>query len=158
MATISPTRIQDSAPLTIVGTKRRYAPGQESEIVEQWIEFIPQMVSIPNRVEGVTYGVALTWDPVAGFDYLAGVEVSNSGGAPDGMDAVTLNSRHYAVFTHHGHYSLLPETFDAIWNGWRFTVSNVDVGAPSFERYGEEFNPETGIGGIEVWVPLISRS
>ena len=33
----------------------------------------------------------------------------------------------------------------------------VDAGAdaPDFlERYGEEFDPQTGTGGIEVWVPI----
>jgi AraC family transcriptional regulator len=23
-----------------------------------------------------------------------------------------------------------------------------------FERYGEEFDPQTGMGGIEVWIPI----
>jgi predicted transcriptional regulator YdeE len=26
--------------------------------------------------------------------------------------------------------------------------------APCFERVGEEFNPETGTGGIEIWIPV----
>ena len=26
--------------------------------------------------------------------------------------------------------------------------------APDFERYGPEFDPTTGNGGLEVWVPL----
>jgi AraC family transcriptional regulator len=26
--------------------------------------------------------------------------------------------------------------------------------APCFERYTEKFNPKTGMGGMEIWIPL----
>ncbi len=26
--------------------------------------------------------------------------------------------------------------------------------APDFERYGEEFDPRTGTGGVEIWIPI----
>jgi AraC family transcriptional regulator len=32
------------------------------------------------------------------------------------------------------------------------------VDAPDFERYGESFNPATGMGGFEIWVPIKPRS
>jgi AraC family transcriptional regulator len=46
---------------------------------------------------------------------------------------------------------------DAIW-AW-FPTSGLEhvqtPGAPAFfERYGEEFDPQSGMGGIEVWVPV----
>jgi len=32
------------------------------------------------------------------------------------------------------------------------------AGAPDFfERYGEGFNPLTGMGDIEVWIPIAAR-
>jgi AraC family transcriptional regulator len=36
-------------------------------------------------------------------------------------------------------------------------VAHVVVDAPDFfERYGEDFDPKTGMGGIEVWIPIKS--
>ena len=29
--------------------------------------------------------------------------------------------------------------------------------APSFERYDEKFDPSTGNGGLEIWVPVRDR-
>jgi predicted transcriptional regulator YdeE len=26
--------------------------------------------------------------------------------------------------------------------------------APDFERYGEDFDAQTGLGGVEIWLPL----
>lgn len=28
------------------------------------------------------------------------------------------------------------------------------VEGPTIERYGPEFNPMTGLGGLEIWVPV----
>jgi predicted transcriptional regulator YdeE len=29
--------------------------------------------------------------------------------------------------------------------------------APSFKRYTQEFNPQTGMGGTEIWIPIKAR-
>jgi AraC family transcriptional regulator len=28
------------------------------------------------------------------------------------------------------------------------------VNAPNFERYAEDFDPNTGMGGVEIWIPI----
>ena len=44
-----------------------------------------------------------------------------------------------------------------IWNKWlpesevRHDCKAVD--APDFERYGEQFDARTGMGGVEIWLP-----
>jgi AraC family transcriptional regulator len=42
----------------------------------------------------------------------------------------------------------------AIWNKWIPQSGLKVVAAPSFERYGPEFNPKTGLGGVEIWIPI----
>ncbi|HWL08086.1 MAG TPA: GyrI-like domain-containing protein [Planctomicrobium sp.] len=156
METIAPTRFAENSGLIIVGLNRKYPSGKESEIPQLWYDFVPRIESIPHYVPGVTYGVCTSFDPQHGLEYLAGVQVISIGELPEGMEALHLPPRRYAVFTHHGHYSLLPQTFDAIWKQWGPESGNADPAAPSFERYNEEFNPETGMGGTEVWIPLTS--
>ena len=48
---------------------------------------------------------------------------------------------------------------NAIWNEWLLTsgrvVAHPDADSPSMiEYYGEDFDPEAGLGAIEVWLPI----
>ena len=48
-----------------------------------------------------------------------------------------------------------------IWNEWLpesgLEVAPAQKGMPDFfERYGEDFDPRTGYGDVEVWVPIKS--
>jgi AraC family transcriptional regulator len=111
----------------------------------------------PKRVGTVDYGVCFncTTDK---FEYLAGFEVSDSSDLPAGLSCVTIPPQKYAVFSHHGHVSELCRTCDKIgkWleqSDYEHAVAGAD--APDFfERYGKEFDPQTGTGGMEVWIPI----
>lgn len=153
MSSITPDRFEKTTGLNIVGISRLYSPGTEGEIPALWEKFIPLIESIPHHIPNITFGLCLSFHPVGGFEYLAGVEVTEVGTLSPELRAVSLPPRQYAVFIHEGHYSLLPQTFAAICTGWQ----NLDGEAPSFERYTEEYNPETGSGGIEVWIPLLKQ-
>jgi AraC family transcriptional regulator len=66
-----------------------------------------------------------------------------------------IDARRYAVFSHTGHVSALPKTIDSIWMTWVPDCGlKIARKAPCFERYSSEFNPQTGLGGMEIWVPL----
>jgi AraC family transcriptional regulator len=47
------------------------------------------------------------------------------------------------------------ETADAIWTKW-LPESGEAVTDPAvmLERYGEGFNPQTGMGDVEVWLSI----
>ena len=63
-------------------------------------------------------------------------------------------AREYAVFIHRDHVSAIGNTIDKIWNDWVPQAGVNVASAPCFERYSEEFNPQTGMGGMEIWIPL----
>ena len=73
---------------------------------------------------------------------------------------VRLAPARYAVFPHRGHVLKLSETIDAVFFGWlpeSGQKARGDAETPAFlERYSEEFNPRTGMGGMEMWIPLKS--
>jgi len=73
---------------------------------------------------------------------------------PEGLSGTRVPERRYAVFTHKGHVSQLRRTHYTIWNKWLPESGSGFADAPSFERYGEDFNPMTGLGPIEVWMPV----
>jgi AraC family transcriptional regulator len=60
----------------------------------------------------------------------------------------------YAVFSHSEHVSTIRSTWTTIWNAWWPSSGHELADAPDFERYGEEFDPRTGLGGLEIWVPI----
>ena len=88
--------------------------------------------------------------------YLTGVEVDNAGQLPPQFTALKIAARRYAVFPHTGHVSAIANTIDTIWTKWAPNCGLKIAAAPCFERYTSQFNPGTGLGGMELWVPLES--
>jgi len=97
---------------------------------------------------------AWNYKPGVGFDYLCGVEVGNTAGLPKDFSQVRLPAGRYAVFIHRKHVSAIPETLDAIWKKWLPNSGLQAADSPCFERYTKEFNPQTGMGGTEIWIAL----
>ena len=44
----------------------------------------------------------------------------------------------------------------AIWNKWIPNSGLKPAAAQAFERYGPDFNPQTKLGGVEIWIPIES--
>jgi AraC family transcriptional regulator len=149
-------RLVDGKPMLVAGFSERVTKDTWDKIDKLWWRFAPHIGKVPGQIGArVAYGVVTDADN--GIDYLAGVEVSDASGPPNGFTHVGLPAQRYAVFEHHGHVSKLKDTMTAIWK-WLPTSSHVHArtaGAPAFfERYGEAFDPQTGMSGIEVWVPV----
>ena len=152
-------RFENGAPILIAGFAERITPETWDKIDALWWRFAPHIGSVPGQVGSrVAYGVVT--DAGSGIEYLAGVEVSDASGLPEGFSHVQLPAQRYAVFRHDGHVTRLKETMTAIFETWLPTSGREHArraGAPAFyERYGEEFDPRTGTGGIEVWIPIKS--
>ncbi len=147
-------RFEAAPERRVVGLNRTYAPEQRAAIPEQWVSFIPYLGTIPGQVGATTYGVC--WNPRPGcvFDYLTGVEVGSTAPLPEGFSAVQLPAGRYAIYTHTRHISELGAALDTLWSQWAPDCGLKLADSPSFERYTEEFNPQTGLGGTEVWIPL----
>ena len=154
-------RFVDGKALLIAGLRRSYAPGTMDGIAAQWQEFVPHIVKIAGQIGYTTYGVGWQGYDGKSVEYLTGVEVSGFKGVPNKFTVVSLPAMKYAVFPHREHVMKLRDTIDAIFFKW-LPQSGYEAGGdvkdtPAFfERYSEEFNPQTGMGGMEVWVPLKS--
>jgi AraC family transcriptional regulator len=123
-------------------------------IPNQWQRFHQKVGDIPDRVGQVAYGVCCNGDDSGNFDYIAGVEVSDFSDLPREFSRVRIPEQRYAVFTHRDHISSIRRTVNTIWNHWLPASSLKAADAPSFERYDENFDPLTGNGGLEIWVPV----
>jgi AraC family transcriptional regulator len=157
-AQLEAPRFENSRALLIAGLSEHYTSETMKNMPELWQRFAPHIGNIPGQVGRVAYGLCLSGPD--GIDYLAGIEISSASGLPDEFSFATIPAQKYAVFPHREHVSKLYETLDAIDKWLPGSGLKVASGAPEvpsfFERYSEEFNPQTGMGGMEVWIPIQS--
>ena len=154
MSQLEPTRfVERGAPLLIAGLKEHYTSQTIDRIPKQWQRFGPQLGHVPGQVNSKTYGVCYN-SGKDGFDYLTGVQVKDSAQENDGLTQVEIPAHRYAVFKHREHISTIRNTIEAIGKEWLPNSGYKAAGNPDFfERY-KSFDPETGIGEIEIWLPI----
>ena len=158
---IADPRIEDAGPLFIAGLRLRFTPETRGAIPALWQRFTPHIGSIPGEKKEATYGIVLceAEEEGDGFDYMAGIGVSSFDGLPEDLAGLRLPKRRYAVFQHMGHVSGIGATCAAIFGSWLPRSGNhLAKGALQLiERYdASRFDPRTGLGGLEIWVPLQS--
>jgi AraC family transcriptional regulator len=151
---IKPPRFVTLKPLLIAGVGERYNCEGSAAIPGQWQRFHQSVAGIPGRVGQVAYGVCCNGDDAGNFDYIAGVEVTDFSDLPKEFSRVRIPEQKYAVFTHGEHISTIRRTINTIWNQWLPASGLKAADAPNFERYDEKFDPQTGDGGLEIWVPV----
>jgi AraC family transcriptional regulator len=150
---LSDPRFETVGKLSIVGISRHYRFGDLGEIPDQWQSFVPLMARVTSEPKPTTYGVIYNGDD-DGVDYLSGIELPRGSETPGNLVRLDMAPQRYAVFEHPGHVATVRDTCSAIWSTW-LPTSGVDVvEAPWFERYGARFDPITGAGGLEIWIPV----
>jgi AraC family transcriptional regulator len=148
-------RFETGKPFLVAGVGERYTwESGGPAIPGQWRRFHQAVDDIPGRLGKVAYGVCCNGDDAGNFDYIAGVEVSDFSDLPREFAKVRIPEQRYAVFTHSDHISTIRRTVNTVWNHWLPASGLKAADAPSFERYDVNFDPLTGDGGLEIWVPV----
>jgi AraC family transcriptional regulator len=153
--TLKPPRFEAGKPFLVSGIAERCThENSGAGIPNLWHQFHHTVDHIPARIGKVAYGVCCNGDDAGNFDYVAGVEVADFSDLPREFARVRIPEQKYAVFTHAEHISTIRRTVNTIWNHWLPASGMKAADAPSFERYDENFDPATGNGGLEIWVPV----
>lgn len=152
---LDPPRIVRGRPLLLVGLMEHYNHDTAGVIPNQWQRFAPWLGHIPGQTgPAVAYGVICNADDDSDFDYLCGVEVTDFGQAPPELARLRLAGERYAIFAHPGHVTQIRPVCHAIWTEWLPASGEKPADAPFLEFYPESFDPQTGNGGFEIWLPL----
>jgi AraC family transcriptional regulator len=152
---LKPPRFETGKPFLVSGIAERCThENSGAGIPNLWHQFHHTVDHIPARIGKVAYGVCCNGDDAGNFDYVAGVEVADFSDLPREFARVRIPEQKYAVFTHAEHISTIRRTVHTIWNHWLPTSGMKAADAPSFERYDEKFDPATGNGGLEIWIPV----
>ncbi len=145
-------RSESLGPRSIVGHSRHYPFEKVSGIPEQWQSFAAVLPSICANPKPDTYGVIYNGSDNS-FDYLSGIDATACHDKT-GVVELDLAPQFYLVFDHPGHVANVRDTCSVIWSEWLPGADVRVVEAPWFERYGDSFDPMTGIGGLEIWIPV----
>lgn len=62
------------------------------------------------------------------------------------------------MFEHREHISSLNETYKSIFGQWLPGSGYEMADAPLFERYAPSFDGRSGMGGLEIWVPVEKKA
>ena len=148
-------RFETGKALLVAGIGERCTHENEGAFIPSlWQRFNQTIDNVPGRVGKVAYGVCCNADDAGNFDYVAAVEVADFSDLPREFQRVRIPEQKYAVFTHAEHISTIRRTVNTIWNHWLPASGLKAADAPSFERYDEKFDPATGNGGLEIWIPV----
>lgn len=152
---LEPPRFVNGKALLVAGLGERYDCESSKAIPSLWQRFIPHIGHVPGQIgERIAYGVCCNSDEEGNFDYIAGVEVSDFSELPREFSRVRIPAHRYAVFAQREHIATIRSTVNTIWNKWLPQSGHEAADAPDFERYGESFDPATGNGGFEIWIPI----
>jgi AraC family transcriptional regulator len=151
---IVPPRFETGKAMLIAGVGDRFSHENGAGIPGLWQRFHQYVQNFPGRIGQVAYGVCCNGDDAGNFDYIAGVEVPDFADLPREFSRVRIPEQKYAVFIHSDHISSIRRTVNTIWNQWLPSSGFQIADAPNFERYDEKFDPATGNGGFEIWVPI----
>jgi AraC family transcriptional regulator len=151
-------RFENARAMLIAGLRGHFTTATWAGIPAQW-ERLGSYGQIPGQAGLAHYGLCFSMSD--GIDYLSGVEVSGGAGLPGEFSSASIPAQRYVVFAQRQHVSKLRETLDAIGREWfpgsGYEAAGAVGGAPDFfERYGEGFDPGTGMGDVEVWIPIKS--
>jgi AraC family transcriptional regulator len=145
-------RLETAPARTLAGLSGHYNMATNSQIPALWERY--NTFDLPDRPEPeVYYGVCYN-NSDDGFDYLCGTEVGNGLTGPAEFTVLDVPSQTYAVFTHTGHISGIGHAWGQIWHHHLPQSGLTVVPAPFYERYGPEFDPESGNGEVTIWVPV----
>ena len=144
--------LRDRGAFRVVGLSAVCTFEDISAIPGLWRNFNERADEVEGAVANAAYGVCCDADDTGRFRYLAGVEAE---GETTGMDRVDIPAARYAVFTHTGHISDLPKTVYTIWNKSLPDAGLDAAKSPDFELYDQRFDPRTGRGAVEIWIPVL---
>lgn len=146
--------IKERDAFRVVGLSIHCTFEDASAIPSLWQTFNDREDDVPSAVRGAAFGVCCDANEAGRFRYVAGVETTAATGIPAGMDAVSIPANRYAVFMHSGHVSGLPKTVYTIWNKALPDAGLEPKQDPDFELYDHRFDPQTGRGTVEIWIPI----
>lgn len=149
--------LQRRSAFRAAAMKSRFDRDSMHAIPALWDQLTPHLPVAGSR--GGTLGLCLCAEPnLAGFDYMAGVELEDGAPDPQGLETVEVPAQAYAVWrlTVNGD-PLHPQMQAALRDIWGRQLKDDGLkpsGGPDFELYPPYFNGRKAGEWVEFWIPV----
>lgn len=151
---IDTPRFRDGAAMLAVGLRERRRFGDVTAITALWRRFGPEAAAIENQAHASPIGIVSQVGEDGGLDYACAMPVRDVSAAPPHLARLAIPAQRYAVFRHTGHVSTIDQTYEAILDDWLPAAGRTLADGPSLEWHASAFDPATGEGGLELWLPV----
>ena len=142
--------------LKLVGLAAPCSPNETIHIPAQWQRFMSCYYDdIPNKVKEMPIGMCEPPDDEGCFNYVCAAKVETFGGQLPELTSFVCEPRCYAVFAHNDHVSTIFNTYAAIWNEALPAMARIVADSPVLEFHNDAFDPDTGLGGLQLYIPLV---
>lgn len=148
-------RLHREAALHLVGLSRPMDLESTAAIPGQWRE-LRSTLGDPWRERGPRAFGALHEGGGDGLRYFCGVEAGSACGVGS-LRSLRVPPSRYAIFQHEDHVSSIGSTWRRIFDGWLPESSLELTDSPLLEVHRETFDPDSGRGGLDLWVPVRRR-
>jgi len=152
---VEPIRFEDVGERHFVGVRQTVEMKTAGQgIMQVWMAF-SQVAEVERQKPTHAYGLMPKNDPDSGaFDYMAAYEVDAPAPSHASHAQLTVPAGRYAVFHHPGPAREAQSTWRPIFGEW-MPQSDFDHDVLPFQEvYDEAFDPSTGEGGFEIWIPV----
>jgi predicted transcriptional regulator YdeE len=151
-------------PVVMAGIKRSHRLPRERldsyrDVASQWRAVVQIARDMPHLPPERGYGVGLAMaDGAAVLDYFCGFAVAGPERVPEPLSMLTIGPVTCAVVAHHDHISRLRSTLEFVY-ATVLPMAGLEAASgpqtPDFiQRYHDSFDPATGLGDIDVMVPV----
>jgi len=146
-------RLMSDGTRFIAGLGCRYTTDTTQGIPAQWQRlWLNHAANLPTM--RTAFGVFCNSDDEGSYEYIAGFDVPGFARLDPALSTLRLPARDYVVATHHGHISAIRRTWQTFVGHWLPRSGLQVADAPDFEKYSPDFDDTTGIGDVEIWLPL----
>lgn len=147
-------RIETGRAMKLAGLSERYNCESSAAIPSLWQRFGAHIGNIQGQVGKCAYGAKYDGDDNGYFNYMCAWEVATNAPHSAELHYLEIPVQTYLVFTHTDHISTIRKTCITIWDKYLPQSKHKASKGIEFELYDEKFDPVTGLGGLELWIPI----
>ncbi|MCM5682454.1 AraC family transcriptional regulator [Schlegelella sp. S2-27] len=151
---LAPPGLHEAPPQWFVGMVGRFSLGELQAIPALWQRFSQQWQCIEGGVDRVPLGYGGPIDEEGRFEYGCVVQVLPQATTPRGFERRRQPAARYAVFHHTGHVTTLRGSYRAILDEALPSLGLTRAPLACLERHRASFDPATGEGGVDLWIPV----
>lgn len=148
-------RVKSLTAMRFAGLRANCSYRETINIPAQWQRFMAEYYDeIPNLIEQMPVGMCDVPDDDGCFQYVCAAQVEEFEERNPQLVYIEIKPQNYAVFDHTDHVSTIFDTYTAIWNEALPAMARRVANSPVLEFHNPQFDPDTGLGGLEIWIPL----